>query len=287
MPFGVAGAQGECLTELPRQVIADQPRARGEARVAFCARGGVTRLSGLRQSGSMRALFPRSDAKNLQMVLTNTAGGVTGGDRFSTNLVLDQGACVSVTTQAAERAYRAQPGLVGRVDNRIDVSGGSRVNWLPQETILFDGCSLQRRLTIELDATASALVVEPLVFGRAAMNEDIRAGAFNDHIEIKRSGSTVFLDRTQLVGDISAQLARPAVADGDHAMALVLFAAPNADVMLENLRVLLPLTAGASLVSEDLLVARILAADSFELRKSLLPVIDLLHDDLIPRPWMI
>ena len=69
------------------------------------------------------------------MVLTNTSGGVTGGDRFRTEISVSDGANVSVTTQAAERAYRAQPGQVGRVDTTLRIGAGCRLNWLPQETV--------------------------------------------------------------------------------------------------------------------------------------------------------
>ncbi len=274
------------MTELPTSLDV-QPRARGAVRVSFDDRDGVTRLRDLRQAGSLRALFPRNDAAHYQMVLTNTSGGITGGDRFTTEISVDGCAGVSVTTQAAERAYRAQPGETGRVETRLRVGPAARLNWLPQETILFDGCALRRRLTVGLHGPARALIVEPVVFGRTAMGERVIQGVFDDRIEVTQDGVPVLLDRVRLAGDVAAMLARPAVADGAGAMAVLVYVAPDADARLAAVRALLPETAGASLLREGLLVARCLARDSFELRRALIPVIDLLHDDILPRPWMI
>ena len=264
-----------------------QPRARGAVRLRFERGNAGTRLSGLHQSGSLRALFPRGGAKALQAVLTNTSGGVTGGDRFETEIVVDAGARATLTTQAAERAYRAQPGQVGRIRTRASVAGGGRLNWLPQETILFDGCDLDRRIEVALEADGSLLLVEPLVFGRTAMGEVVRQGRFCDHVEISRGGRLVFLDRVLLDGDIAAVLDRPAIAAGGCAAALVVFVDASAERRLDAVRAGLPEAAGVSLIAPDIMVMRLVAQDGFALRAGLLPAIDALHDEILPRPWMI
>ncbi len=275
------------MTEQTTPLTTVQPRARGQVRAAFDAARGTTRLVTLRQAGSSRALFPRTVAKSLQMVLTNTSGGVTGGDRFRTDVSLNDDAAVTITTQAAERAYRAQPGQVGRVDTKLGVSGPGRLHWLPQETILFDGCHFQRRLSLDVADGGSALLVEPVVFGRSAMGEEVQSGTFADRIDVSVDGQTIFQDRTRLDGDLAAMLDRPAVARGGRAMALVVLVDATAEAARDRLRPLLPKTAGVSLVRDTVMVARLLAEDAFELRKTLCPVIETLHGDHIPRPWMI
>lgn len=264
-----------------------QPRAQGSVELRLCQSVRGSELQDLRHAGSLRALFPRSDARNLQVVLTNTAGGVTGGDRFRTRIVAGPKTGVTVTTQAAERAYRAQPGEVGRIDNRLHVQPGARLNWLPQETILFDGCALIRRLSIEMARNSAFLLVEPLVFGRAAMGEAVRRGRLDDRIELRRDGTLCYLDRIKLEGDLQRLLSGPAVAAGAGALATLVYAAPDAEARLETLRDLMPETGGASLLRPDFLVGRILASDSFVLRRSLMPALAYLHDDLTPRPWTI
>ena len=58
------------------------PRARGAVELSSKAFEGRSVLAGLRQSGAFKVLFPRSQG-TLQAILINTAGGVTGGDRFA------------------------------------------------------------------------------------------------------------------------------------------------------------------------------------------------------------
>lgn len=250
-------------------------------------RGEASVLDGLRQSGSLKALFPRATGSAMQAVLVNTAGGVTGGDRFDLRAVAASGTHLTVTTQAAERAYRAQTGQTGVIRNQITVSANARLNWMPQETILFDGCALRRSLQADLTGDARLLLVEPLVFGRTAMGERLTNASLHDRIDIRRDGDPIFLDAVALNGDIAAHLARPAIADGAAAMASVVYVAPDAQAHLDPVRALLPAAAGASLVRPDILVTRVLAQDSHLLRTSLMPILERLSGDALPRPWMI
>lgn len=244
-------------------------------------------LAGLRQTGSLKMLFPRSDDAGLQAVLVNTAGGVTGGDQFSCTAVADSGTDLCLTTQAAERAYRATPGEIGQLKTKLRVEADARLDWLPQETILYDGCALSRRIRVEMAASARLLLCEPLVFGRAAMGEQLRSGSLQDRVEIFRDDAAIFRDQFHLQGDIAAHLARPTIAAGAGAMASLIYIAPDAAVHLVPIREMLGTTGGASLIAEDMLFLRLLAPDSFALRKSLIPVVTRLSGAPLPRPWMI
>ncbi|UYV39599.1 urease accessory protein UreD [Rhodobacteraceae bacterium D3-12] len=241
----------------------------------------------MRQSGSSKFLFPRTGGDALEAVILNTAGGVTGGDRFAMTARAGQGTALALTTQACERAYRAQPGLTGTMRNRLTVGEGARVSWLPQETILFEGSALDRRLHVEMAADAALLMVEPIVLGRAAMGERLHDIRFRDRIEIWRDGAPLYLDAMTLNGDAERQMAGPVTGAGAGAMASVVYVNRDAEAHLEPLRGLLAGAAGVSLIGEDMLVARLLAADSFELRKTLIPVLRRLSGGTLPRCWMI
>jgi len=263
-----------------------QPRANGSARVSVIGTDRGTVLDGLRQEGALKALFPRGPGRQCQAVLINTAGGVTGGDVFATQARARRGAHLSLTTQAAERAYRAQPRETAGLSARLVVADGARLDWVPQETILFDGCSVERSLKADLAGAARLLVVEPLVFGRAAHGERLDDAYFRDRIEIRRGGKPVFLDAMTLVGDVRGHLARPDIAGGAGAMASVILVSEHADLYLDRLRGMLPESAGASLIRDGVLFSRILASDGYVLRRSLVPVLKLLSDDALPRNWM-
>lgn len=217
--------------------------------------------------------------------MVNTAGGITGGDRFTLSINVKAGATLSVTTQAAERAYRAQSGEIGMVTTDISVQDGARLNWLPQELILFDCCALQRRLNIDLAPKARLLMVEPIVFGRAAMPEVLRSVLFQDRIRITRTGRPLYIDGMDLRGDAAAHLARPAIAGGAGAMASVVMVAPEAQSRLTAVRAQLPQTAGASMLADDVMVIRQLARDSFELRRTLIPILTYLSQNTLPTSW--
>jgi len=246
---------------------------------------GETRLRDLRQSGSLKLVFPKTHTPDCEAVLVNTAGGITGGDQFSLSIKVQTGAALTITTQAAERAYRAQSGETGRVTTDISVKSGASLNWLPQELILFERCALRRRLTIDLAAQARLLMVEPVVFGRAAMSEVLRDVLFQDRIRINREGRPLYIDGVDLMGDAAAHLARPAIGKGAGAMASVVMVAPDVERHLKTVRALLPRTAGASMLTQDVLVIRQLATDSFELRRTLIPVLDHLTNHTLPTSW--
>ncbi len=234
----------------------------------------------------MKALFPRPCSQALQAILINTAGGITGGDSFAFSAFAGEATTFNLTTQAAERAYRAQPNERARVENRLQAGHEARLNWLPQEMILFEACAVERQMHVELAESASLLLIEPVVFGRAAMGETLRHASFKDRIEIRRKGKPLFIDAMTLQGDVTRQLASAGVAAGAGALALLVYIAEDAAAHLHVLRAMLPETAGASLIGGDVLVARLLAQDCFALRQSLIPIIEHFTNDAPPRSWM-
>ncbi|WP_325166409.1 urease accessory protein UreD [Thermohalobaculum xanthum] len=276
-----------------------QPRAEGAVRVAVEAsgqgqgerpgaalrvRGPSSRLADLYQSGSARCLLPQGEPA-ATAVLINTAGGITGGDRFAWHARTGAGAELVLATQTAERAYRAQPGEVGRVDVTLELSPGARLDWLAQETILFDGSALERCLRVEMAEDAHLLVVEPVVLGRAAMGEQVTQAHFADRWEIRRGGRLIRAEATRLSGPVAEIAARPAVLAGQRAFATILYAAPDAERKLSMAREFLPKNcAGASYLRETLSI-RLAAPDGAHLRSALRHLLAGLRDRPLPRVW--
>ncbi|MEO0746532.1 MAG: urease accessory protein UreD, partial [Pseudomonadota bacterium] len=214
-----------------------------------------------------------------------TSGGVTGGDRFDYAATAGPGTHLTMTTQACERAYRALPGEAGRIDTTLRVADDATLWWLPQETLLFDGCALTRRLSCDLAPTARALIVEPICFGRLAMGEDSIHGTLSDRIEVTRNGAPLVLDAWRLSGDIGAALAGTATGGGARAMVSLTYVAPDAEARLARLRDLAGPAGGASLLAEDVLVLRVLAPSGYALRQRLLPILDDLTGGQLPLCW--
>jgi urease accessory protein len=191
-----------------------------------------------------------------------------------------------VATGAAERVYRAIAGPA-RVSTDIRVGDGAVLAYLPQETILFDGFALARRLEVNLAPTATYLGIESLVFGRQAMGEVVRSGHLRDRIVLIRDGKTVWQDLTRLDGDIDAQLQRRGVAAGAMAVAGIVLAAPGAADLLPALReALRGANAGASALDRDLVFVRILAPSAHLLRQRVFAGLDICRGGrALPRVW--
>lgn len=261
------------------------PRAIGQAMVSSKLRDNKhSVLNDLFQTGALRMVFPHG-RRDLEAVLVNTSGGITGGDRLQVDATAGAGSQLTLTTQAAERAYKALPGQIGTLTTHLTVEAGAFLRWLPQETLIFEGSALKRRLVADIQTDGRFLMVEPLVFGRTAMGETVHSAHLWDRIDLRRDGQPLYLDGLDLGPDIQAQLDRPAVANGGCAMASVVFVAPEAEGHLDPIREMLPDTAGASLLAENTLVLRFVAADGFQLRKSLVPILDRLTGHTLPRSW--
>ncbi|MEM7667936.1 MAG: urease accessory protein UreD [Pseudomonadota bacterium] len=267
--------------------IASQPRAHGQVQVSTKLCGRKTVLDRLHQHGSAKALFPREPGLDLTVVLLNTAGGVTGGDRFRTEADAARGTSLTLATQTAERAYRAQPGETGRLENHLNVRSAARLDWLAQETILYQGARLDRRLTADVAPDATFLAVETLIFGRTAMGERLSDITLLDTWRIRRGGDLVYADALRLDGDAEEILGGRGTLNGARALSSLVFVSPEAAYNLARLRHVLPPTAGASLIREGVLTARLLAEDCFTLRRSLIPVLACLRTAPLPKVWTI
>ncbi len=266
-------------------------RAVGELVVSFKRRGEATVLDTLRQAGCLKARFPRpvtagwADATTL-----NTSGGVASGDRLSTVFSVGPGARATMSAQAAERFYRAPAdGLPSFVRTQINVAPGAAAEWLPQETILFDNCALDRQLEIDLAPDAWFLGVEALVFGRTAMGETVRNAWLRDGLRVRRGGAWLLHDTIRMDGDVETTLRRTAAGKGARAMATVLHVAENAEAMIDPVRdALLDFTGEAGVSAwNGMLVARILAPDSALLRLGVAAAVSVIRAPRpLPRVWL-
>lgn len=261
-------------------------RSQGEAFVSFRADAGRVRLGDLRQQGSAKALLPHVGAVP-EVVFLNTSGGITGGDRLRFGLDLGAGVRAVATTQTAERAYRASSGT-GRVEVALTVGAGCWLDWLPQETILFEGSALRRDTSIDLAGDAGCLALESVVLGRAAMGETITNLAFDDRRTIRRDGRPVLIEPLSLRAEAIA--AGVACLGGARAFASLVLVQAGAEDALSPVRAVLD-QAGVSAAAsgwEGKLTVRMLAADGWPLRQQILRVLGVLRQGRpLPRVWQI
>lgn len=256
-------------------------RSVGDACVSFVG----ARLGQLRQVGSAKAQLPRISGAP-EVVFLNTSGGLTSSDRLDYAVTLADRARVTATTQTAERAYRANAGpACVRVAH--DVGAGCWLDWLPQETILFDRSDLVRETHVALAPDAGCLLLESVVLGRAAMGEDVRALHLRDHRRITRGGVPVFLEPVALDSAALAHPGQTALLGGARAIATLVLCAQGAENALGPVRAALTDdTQAAASAYDGKLVIRLLAADGWPLRRQILSLLHVLRRGAPPpRVW--
>ena len=273
-------------------------RVAGRARL-FCGKSeGRTRLQRLYQDGSAKIRLPAVEGDPLEAVLINTAGGMTGGDRLGWTIEVGAGASASITTQACEKVYRA---AADRAETSVGlwVGPGGRIAWLPQETIVFNRAAFARTLDVDLAEDAEALVLEATLFGRLAMGERTVQGSFHDRWRVRQGGVLIHAEDFRIGPDIAATLQRPAVTGGALAVATLLLVSPQAEDLLDKVRAIIgdpgiggPVISdcgGASFWSvgrSGKLLARLCAGDGYQLRKRLVPLVELLNGRAgLPKLW--
>ncbi len=262
--------------------ITQHQRSDGRAHVAFRAQGGQPRLSELAQRGSAKAIV----LDGRETVFLNTSGGLTGGDRLDYQLTLGDGLRMTATTQTAERVYRSTSGQA-QISVGLDVGAGAHLDWLPQETILFDCARARRRTEITLGEGATCLMAETIVLGRAAMGERVETLDFHDWRLVQRGTLPMHLEALRLT---DARLRAGAAGLGDaRALATVVLVAPDAPDRLEAVRAVLTqadVRAAASSLPGRLVV-RLLARDNWPLRRQMVDILTLLRRAPLPRVWQI
>ena len=181
-------------------------RASGESRVAFDLRDGRTRLGDLYQRDPCRVLFPEAEpGEPPQAVLLTTSGGVTDGDSLKMAVEIGPGAAAVATTQAAEKIYRAAKGGGHcAIDVAVRVAEGASLEWLPQETIVFEGARLKRRTVAEVEPGGSLLACEMVVLGRAASGETFTKGLVLDSWSVRRTARLAWTDTLRVEGQTPA-----------------------------------------------------------------------------------
>jgi urease accessory protein len=272
-------------TPAQREIFAGN-RSIGGISLSVMADAGGSRRQRVREEGAWRVRFPNPASRDiLEAVMVNTAGGMTGGDRFDIDIAVGAGAKLVMTTAAAEKIYRSL-GPDTDINVRLHVGAGATLAWLPQETILFDQVRLRRTFEIDLAPDANLLLAEGVVFGRSAMGETVAHGHFFDRWRMRRGGTLVFAESLRLEDAIAERLAQRAVAGGGVAIASVLtMPGDEATAAAIAARDDFAGEVGVS-VWNGFALARLVAPDGAALRRDLIAVLTAFGNMPLPRLWL-
>ena len=140
-----------------------------------------------------RPFYPEPDG-TCHIYVLHPPGGVVGGDSLDIEVTCDSGSSALITTPAANKFYRSN-GLTATQNHAFTVQDGACLEWLPQETILFDGARVQSSTKVHLAGRAGFLGWEIVSFGRPACGEHYAKGGFRQCFEIWRGEDPWLIDR--------------------------------------------------------------------------------------------
>jgi len=225
----------------------------------FARLGLRTALVGNRHTGPLRVqkpLHPEGEAVCHAIVLHPPAG-IVGGDCLEIAVNLAAGAHALLTTPGAGKWYRSG-GPGASLTQTITVADGAICEWLPQETLVFDGARGGQTTEIELAGDARFIGIELICFGRTASGERFAHGDFSMRTRIHRDGQTLWLERGRVAGN-SPLLASPVGLVGQPVVGTMWVVGAQMDEGLRNAcRAVMPEvgTGGVTLLPGGVLLAR-------------------------------
>lgn len=267
----------------------DLQRADGCCRLVLGGSENGTRIDDVFERSPIRIMFPRTGHRAVEeAVLINTAGGIAGGDRLECSVTALPDASIAVSSQAAEKVYRAlnEP---ARIATKLQAHESARLAWLPQETIVFNRGRLHRKTEIELFSGTELLALEWLVLGRAAHGEVLVGGHITDSWRVRKDGRLIWADSFRISDETFPHLHRTALLSNCNAIATLIYFGPNLDKRLEFLREIMPslgCNCGVTLVG-GLIVARFAAKESSDLKLALRNFLLQFGPELGPGPFQV
>ena len=239
------------------------------------------------QSGSAKVFYPKSPQEIKELVLVNTAGGLTSGDNFFYNVEITNKSKIFVTTQTAERVYK---GINDNAEIKITLSldDTSKLFWIPQELILFNNCNLYRRIEVDLKSNSNFLLAETTIFGRTAMGEFLEKGFFKDNWKIYVNKKLIHAEALSLTGNIKDKLSSIACADNGVAICNIFISGQNflskENYLTQTLKSSEMILSSHSKWNDKMLI-RIVSKDAYELKLIKKKLILCLSDKNLPRVW--
>jgi urease accessory protein len=264
-------------------------RADGSCRIVLGGSSKGTRIMDVYQKSPLRVFFPKTAGSQIEeAVLVNTSGGVVGGDHLQSSVTALDDASIIVTTQAAEKVYRALDES-SSITTTLIAHDSASVAWLPQETIVFNRARIARQTIIESSSASKVLALEWLVLGRAAHGETMSAGSIVDSWRVRRDGRLVWADTFRSTDEVFAHLSRKALLSDANAIATLVYFGPQVATRLEFIRgrVTSPDCQCAATLVGGLLVARFAAKSSWALKIALRTLLQELSKGPVTGPFRV
>ena len=223
----------------------------------------------------------------MTIVLVNTAGGLTGGDEFELRVGANGDTHLTVSTQTAERVYRALGSQNADIRAKMTVTGAATLTgYRRKQFCLMDRFS--RHLDIQMDENTNFLASEMMVFGQTAMQKALRQGRVRDQWRIWRDGRLIHAEAFRLDGQIMEKLHHKASSASKVCFATTIYISCDAEAKAGAVRGFFhSFTDVQTAVSawKGKLVIRSLSNDTATLKKLLAQFIEQFRQMANPRVW--
>jgi urease accessory protein len=232
----------------------------------FSSEDGRTRVAS-RHQGPLRVQKPlHPEGPELcHAVVLHPPGGIAGGDHLQIDIRVDASAQALVTTPGATRWYKANG---GHATQRVALAVDGALEWLPQESIVFDRAQVDSTIEISLAPDARMIGWDLVALGRRAAGERFAQGEFRQQIRLSVAGALQWVERTRIVGS-DPLLDSPIGLAGRHVFGCLWAVSDWVDDELDALRAQFAGVAPLTRLSPRLAVARVLAASTEEARAAL------------------
>jgi len=151
-----------------------------------------------------RPFYPECDG-TCHLYVIHPPGGVAGGDELDIRVNLGDKSRALLTTPAAGKFYKSL-GPMARQDVNIEVGEGSYCEWLPQETIFYNGANVFINNRFNLEKNARLIGWEVFCLGLPASNRSFLTGNVRQNFEISRNGKLIYVERATYNADTIASL---------------------------------------------------------------------------------
>jgi len=240
-----------------------------KARLAleFSFRDRKTTLSGKSHDGPLvvqKPLYPEGEGI-CHAIVVHPPGGIAGGDELSLDVKAKQDAAALLTTPGAAKWYRSAG---AQASQRLAFHVQGRLEWLPQETIVFDGALARTSCDVELSAGAGLIGWDIVCLGRTGSGERFARGSYRSAVRVRREGRLLWLERARIEGG-GRLLDSPAGLDGRPVFGTLFASFPNLDAkILDPLRRKKPADGAAAVtLLPGILLARYLGGSSEAARR--------------------
>ena len=183
---------------------------RARLELGYEHKDGATRLTSRRHTGPLvvqKPFYPEGPEVCHSVVL-HPPGGIAGGDVLELDIGVSGSARALITTPGATKWYRsAGPNAEQHV--RIQIAEDASLEWLPQESIVFDRSQVRMRTLVNLAPRARYVGWDVTRLGRTASGERFEAGELRSRTEILRAGRRLWGDYARIEGG-AALLQSPA-----------------------------------------------------------------------------